>query len=91
MLETIRKDGEIVACCEWYLVSWDGSWNDKGEVVWVEELQVSKSAQNKGLIKEFIKMIYKQVPWVKAGYFKRTKYNERVKLYTVKQWLRLLN
>ena len=90
MLETIRENGEILACLEWYIVNWDGSWNDKGEVVWIEELQVSKSAEKKGLIMEFIKLIYKQVPWVKAGYFKRKKYNERVKLYSVNQWLKLL-
>jgi hypothetical protein len=93
MLEVIRNScGDILACLEWYLVNSDGTWNEKGEFVWIEQLEISSSVNGNGigLIKQFIKKITDQVPWAKAGYFKRLKYDERIRLYSRDRWIKLL-
>ena len=49
MLETIRDEkGDIIACLEWYLVDINGNYNHKGEYVWCNQLEISKSHQQNG-------------------------------------------
>lgn len=87
MLEIIRDEqNNIKACLEWWLVNSDGSFNDKGEFVWVNELEIAPQYRNNGIVKSFIKTIMNKVPTAKAGYFQRRKYSDRIKLFTRRQW-----
>ena len=93
MLEIIRdKDKNIIAACEYYVVDEKGNWDQKGEFIWVNQLDYSGSVNGHGfgLVKELVKRITKKVPWCKAGYFKREKYNGRVRLYSRRMWERLI-
>ena len=88
MLEVLRNDNEdIIAVCEWNLVDALGHFDQRGEFVWINEVEVSKSYRNGGILKEFIKILCARVPWAKYGYFTRGKYNKRQRLYSRKQWL----
>ena len=93
MLETIRdKDKNILAVCEYYVVDDEGHFNESGQYIWIEQLEFSSMVNGNGLgyVQEFIKRIIKNVPWCKAGYFRRGKYNNRVKLYSRRRWEKLL-
>jgi len=91
MLEIIyKKNGDIKAVCEWWMVNKWGYKDPTGEFVWIEDLEVTKSERNNGSIRAFIKIISDKVPSAKYGYFfRQRKYPGREqKTYTREQWLR---
>lgn len=92
MLEIIRDEqGNIKGVIEYYIVNSDGTMNDKGEYCWVNECEISPQYRNNGGIKKFISAIIIKYPQLKFGYFKRHKYDDRVKMFSRNQWLRRLN
>ena len=91
MLEVLKDDkGNLRACCEWWLVNSDGSFNERGNYVWIAELEINPSERFKGLIRYFIKVITDKTPWTRYGYFwRKTKYPDRApKMYSRRQWLK---
>ena len=90
MLEIIRdNDKNIIACCEWYLVDINGKMDDKGNYVWINEVEINPSQRGNGLLKKFIKIITDKAPQSEYGYFQRRKYKDRVRMYSRKKWLKL--
>jgi len=92
MIATYKDDkGNIQAVAEWWLVNIDGTFNDKGDYVWISELENNKDYRHKGLIKYFIKKICDATPNAKYGYFwRKKKYpNKRQKMYSRKSWLKI--
>jgi len=93
MLEIVRNSiGEILGACEFFVVNKDGSLNDKGEYVWINECEVSKSSERKGILAELIRMIIPRCPSANYGYFwRKRKYPQRTpRLYSRRQWLNLI-
>jgi len=93
MIEIIRDEqGNIHGVIEYYIVNPDGSMNDTGDTIWINECEIAPQYQNNGCIKKFISILINKFPNVKAGYFHRLgKYPNRLpRLYTRKQWERRL-
>ena len=93
MLEIIKDEqGNIKACLEWYLVNSLGQYDKNGDMVWVNECEISPQYRNNGIIKSFAKIIMEKCPQVKFGYFHRLrKYPERgIRIYHKARWLKLL-
>ena len=96
MLEILRNiDSSIKAVIEYYIVNSDGSMNDKGEYCWISEMEVSPQYRNNGCLGKFVRIITEKYPQLQFGYFWREKYKTsegkwRIKLYTKKQWLKLI-
>jgi len=93
MLEIIRDENKnIKAVCEYYIVDKNGILDDKGNYIWIQEVEINPDQKNKGLLKEFAKRIMEFIPQAQFGYFHRKrKYPDRgVRVYTKRQWLRLV-
>lgn len=92
MLEIIKdNNNNIKAVCEWSLVDCNGHFDTKGEYIWINNIFINPEERGNGMIKRFTKKITDKVPWFRYGYFKRSKYNERHRIYDRNQWLRLIN
>lgn len=82
MLATIKDDdGNIMACAEWYCVNEQGFRTPQGSYIWVNELQVSQSYWNEGLIPLVILEIAKKTENKTYVYWRREKYDLRVRIY----------
>ena len=93
MLEVLRDDkNNIKACCEWYLVNINGEYDPKGDMVWVNEVEVSKDFKGYKLFQEFARIIMTKCPQAMFAYFwRKTKYpNRKPKIYHKVQWLKLI-
>ena len=91
MIETLKDDkGEIKAVIEWWIVDNRGQFDPKGNYIFVNEVDISKSSENNGVLKTFIKIITDKIPYAKYCYFQRRKYDMRIKMYSRRQWLKLI-
>lgn len=72
MLTTLRTNGQIQLCCEWWLVNDLGTqdWTH-GKYVWVEQLEISKGYEGKSLITQLIEQIANTVPQAVGAYWLR--------------------
>lgn len=80
------KEGRVVAYVEYLIVDKDGSINDQGEYCYCKNAWVHKSVERGKLLKEFVMeehMKWLQVKWL---YFKRSKYNYRLRMYDIKKF-----
>lgn len=93
MLEIIKDtQGNIQAVCEWYLVDENGNFDQKGEFVWINEVEISPQYRNNGILKYFTKTIIEKASTAKFGYFwRQKKYPDRKpRIYHKVRWLKLL-
>ena len=91
MLEVIRENGEIVSCCEFYVVDAQGNYCKDGKYIWVNQLETSKSKEGNTYkyVQHYIKRITTVCPQAEFGYFSREKYQRRIRMYHKRRWLRL--
>ena len=91
MLEIIKdKDENIQAVFHWLKVNEDGTLNKFGHYIYVGHLEISKSARNNGIIRKIIGQVLKKAPFMEFGYFKRSKYQKRMRIYPRHRWQKLL-
>jgi len=93
MLEIIKDElGNIKACLEFYSVNEKGEWDFKGIYCWINEVAVSKSYQNNGCLRKFVKIITSKYPQFQFGYFwRQNKYPDRkIRIYHKARWMKLL-
>ena len=95
MIEVVRgSDGNIIACLEWYLVDVNGNFDIHGSFVWIEQYEISDSHKQNGILgisRKILEKIIAKAPTANFGYFKRQKYNGRVRLFHKRHWIRLLS
>ena len=92
MLEIIKNnEGEILGACEFYAVNSKGEYAADGIYCWINEVEISKSAEHKGLLKQFAEIITSKYPQFLFGYFwRKYKYpNRSPRIYTRFQWQNL--
>ena len=92
MLETIRDDnGNLQAVIEYYVVDNQGNLCDEGKFIWINQIEISNSVNGHsfGLLKEFAKRIITTYPQAQFAYFKRKKYNGRIRIYSKREWLKI--
>ena len=93
MLEILRDEQKnIKAVCEWSLVDEAGHFSQKGEFVWISEVEIAPQYRNNGILKEFVKIVIQRCPEAKFGYFWRQKKypGRRPKIYHKARWLKLI-
>lgn len=91
MLEIIRDDyGNILAAAEWRKVNEHGQNDKNGKYIWIHEVEISKPYRDRGMLKELIRSISNKFPEFEAAYFRRDKYNGRVRIYPKRLWLSLI-
>ena len=91
MLEYLTDEkGNLKAVVDFWIVDKDGKLNDKGIYIWVNDFYVSPDCRRNGVINHFVQRIIQRVPWAKWGYFARAKYNDRLRIYSKRRWLKLI-
>jgi len=93
MLEVLRdNNGGILGCCEYYIVDEKANIDDKGLYIWINNCEVSKSAEHKGCLREFVRIIAGLHPWTQYGYFwRKQKYPDRSpRIYSRRIWMNLI-
>ncbi len=89
MLEIIKDEqGNIKGVIEYYIVDKDGHMDDKGSYAWVVECEIAPQYRGNGCLRKLMTKIAIRYPQLKFGYYKRNKYNDRLKMYSKN---RLLN
>lgn len=100
MIEILRTDtGEIKAVAEYYVVNSNGNFKNKGEYIWISEVEIAPQFRGNGILKTFAKNIMLREPQALFGYFWRyKKYSEgkhpdrkHIRIYHKFRWLRLIN
>ena len=84
------EDGKIIAYCEFRQVAQSGFDKLGGEYIWINDLWVHPDYRNKGLIKQMIDTILYKAPDALYCYFKRSKYNGRMRLWKRENFERLV-
>lgn len=84
------EQGKIVGYCEWRQVAKSGIDKFQGEYIWINDLWVHPDYRNKGLINQMIDTILYKAPDALFCYFKRTKYNKRMRLWKRENFERLV-
>lgn len=88
MVEAIYDEtGKCVAWCEWTLADKMGNITNHGKYVYIYEIWCFKNIKS---LPQIIRNIYEKTPTAKWVYWKRTKYNERMKLFPkwrFKKWV----
>jgi hypothetical protein len=88
MIEIIREDDGIIrGVIEYYIVDINGVLDDKGEYAWVLECEIAPQYRGNGCLKKLMTKIVIRYPQLKFGYFKRNKYDDRIRLYSRNQLL----
>jgi hypothetical protein len=78
----VDECGKCTAYIEWSVVDSEGKLDDKGEYCFVEELWIWKGVRGRiAIIRGFINKISGNLPQLKFAYWKRHKYNGRVKVF----------
>ena len=91
MLTCIKDDlGNILAACEWRKVNEQGQNDNDGKCIWIHTVEVSRRYQNNGILYKLIRKITGEMPDFEYAYFRREKYNGRIRGYTRNQWLHLI-
>lgn len=75
------EHGRLIAYIEWRQVAKSGIDKLYGEYIWINDLWVHEDYRNKGLIKQMIDTILYKAPDAQFGYFTRSKYNKRMRLW----------
>lgn len=90
MITTVPdSQGRVIAWIEWRQVAQSGFDKIRGEYVWVNDLWVHPDHRHSGIISQIIDTILWKAPHAKFGYFKRKKYNDRIRIWTRENFMKL--
>ena len=80
---TIRgEQGQLRACCEFWVVNQDGTRNPHGLYVWVHQLELSQGEDFETIWNLLCGMIAEECPTALAAYWQREKTASRPHLFT---------
>ena len=82
------NDGKIIAYCEWRLVGQSGQEVPSGEYIWLNDCWVHDGYRMTHRINRIIDEIMRLVPNAKYCYFQRKDVNNKVHIYSRRQWER---
>ncbi len=82
MIESFKDvEGRILAYCDWQLVDDKGTIAKNGEYVFINDIYIAPAYRQNGLIRKIINKIEPLVPNAKYVYWRREKYNDRLKTF----------
>ena len=84
------NSGNIIVACEWRKVNEHCQFDANGKYIWVHTVEISKQYQNNGILYKLIKQILNEMPEAKYCWFRREKYQGRMRGYPRKLWERLV-
>jgi hypothetical protein len=87
----LDKKGNLEAVLDFWIVDDTGKLDDKGDFIWINQLVVSKTASYKKVVAKLIKSVTDCIPHARFGYYKRSKYGDRLKIFKKSAWLRRAN
>ena len=91
MLEySLDKEGNLTGVVDFWIVDKDGKLDEKGEYVWIADWFINPKYRNNGMIAVFAQKVIDKVPNAKWGYFGRGKYNNRIRIYSKRKWLKII-
>ena len=77
-------NGNIKAFCEWQMFNETGVLDDKGTIMFIEEMEMNKDWRGKGLIKEFmIRLLDKAPQMTKCFFLERRSMQEQSQEYMI--------
>lgn len=89
MITSLKDDdGRIVCYASWSLVGKSGYPLENGEYVYLEDIWVHRDFERTKRINRIIDEVMRIAKDAKYCYFKRGKYNGRMKIFTREQWER---
>lgn len=92
MITTVKdSEGRVIAFCEWRLVGRDGLESSNGRYVWVNDCWVHEAFRNMSLVSRIIDDVMTAVPRAEYCYFQRKDVNDKLHLYSRRQWERRRN
>jgi hypothetical protein len=93
MIECIRDpEGRITAVCEWLLFNEKGLIDDKGETIFIGEVEINPEHRGNGTLKEFIKRGIRLNPQAKRIFwFREKKYPGRgYRMYSIERLKKMM-
>jgi len=88
MIITLKDEQDkVIAYAVCRIVDKDGKDDEFGIYAFCDEAWVHPSIQFQGTLKELIKLGLEKQPLVKWLYFRRSKHNERIKIYDARKLL----
>lgn len=89
MLEVVKdEEGNILGVCEFRRVDKTGYPNKFGQYVYMSNIEISEKYRRNGVLNKIIAKVAKRTPFVYWVYFKRSKYNNRTRIYPVARFLK---
>ncbi len=80
----------LEAVVDFWIVNQDGSFNNRGEYIWVSDFYVNPKCRNIKSTAKFAERVIAKVPYAKYCYFVREKYGKKI-MYHKDRWLRIIN
>jgi len=92
VLEYIKDDkGTLLGVLDFWVVDGvSGKLDDNGNCIFINEIYIDPGSRNMDMIPKFIDSVTKRVPQAMWGYFRRAKYNNRIRCYPKYKWLKVL-
>ena len=72
-------DGKVIAYAEYFIVNGNGTLNPDGTYCYVNDLWIHTSLRHKRIVRKFLNEEISKWPLLKRVYWKRKKYNDRIK------------
>ena len=92
MITSLKDEqGRIIAYAEWRLVGPSGYDVENGEYVWLSDLWIHQDFERTKRINRIIDEVMRIAKDAKWCYFKRHKYNGRIKMFSREHWERRRN
>lgn len=87
---SVDKEGNLTGVVDFWVVDDKGKLDEKGKYAWISNWYINPKYRNNGQIAIFAKKVIDKVPWVEWAYFAREKYNNRLRIYHKRKWLKII-
>lgn len=90
MIEVVKNETAFSAVCEYYLVDKFGKHQEKGDYLYIADLQIAEKYRRKRIIKKLIKQFLEKNPQLRYCYFERKKYGDKMYFHSRRIYERLI-
>ncbi|GAG24260.1 unnamed protein product [marine sediment metagenome] len=88
MIELVNNEHGYSAVCEYVLVDKEGKHQDKGEYIYIADLEVAERYRKKSIIKQLSIQLMRKYPFLKYVYWEREKHKGKMSFYPVRKLLK---
>ncbi len=88
MIVTLKDpDDKVITYIEYRLVDHRGLDSEVGRWIWINNIWIHKSLERQGILRKLMRDNVAKYPTAKWFYFKRTKYNGRIRKYEIRRFI----